>query len=590
MASASTKEAREKYELKQKAVKYYDQNGVPKKMEEVLNSMFYDNPDDVYGHLANYFEEYAKTPLISQVSARHGFDSKGQTTVQTDMYCTVRNNKKLSAAVVSSSSNSSLPENTKPEDREEEEKSREAGVEAAIALLNGDINTRLQGVDPALQSDVDQILMKLYEELKAEEDERLAKEAAEQAAMGGDGATPVKEEEASVSGKKGGKSSAKKGKSVAVVVVPDEPKEKLLPGAESVCVASRAACTAASAVREVPLYQHIATLRFGEIPKDMRVPIPMVTIIQSGRSAPGKLNCVKEFMVVPKPGMPIADSLKYCQKIYNYVAKTLVTKSGVAAQYGNDIGALCPSYDKPEQGLDILQDAITSLELTPGEDFFIALNLAGKEIFDYEKGKYEVMGGQPKVPEDLVEFWVELLGRYPSVIAIIDPMRKQEKEHWMRLCDRVSDKCYVIGNHTYPRPGLLLEEELTEEFKTSGTVLKLDQINTITDILECAKKMEDAENQIVLTTCHGETTDTFLADMAVGMNARFLKIGAPVRGERIALFNRLIQIENQLKLEGRLAFHGENVFPHIVPPPLPEPEEGEEAQGEEKKEEKGKKK
>lgn len=590
MASASTKEAREKYELKQKAVKYYDQNGVPKKMEEVLNSMFYDNPDDVYGHLANYFAEYAKTPLISQVSARHGFDSKGQTTVQTDMYCTVRNNKKLSAAVVSSSSNSSLPENTKPEDREEEEKSREAGVEAAIALLNGDINTRLQGVDPALQSDVDQILMKLYEELKAEEDERLAKEAAEQAAMGGDGATPVKEEDASVSGKKGGKSSAKKGKSVAVVVVPDEPKEKLLPGAESVCVASRAACTAASAVREVPLYQHIATLRFGEIPKDMRVPIPMVTIIQSGRSAPGKLNCVKEFMVVPKPGMPIADSLKYCQKIYNYVAKTLVTKSGVAAQYGNDIGALCPSYDKPEQGLDILQDAITSLELTPGEDFFIALNLAGKEIFDYEKGKYEVMGGQPKVPEDLVEFWVELLGRYPSVIAIIDPMRKQEKEHWMRLCDRVSDKCYVIGNHTYPRPGLLLEEELTEEFKTSGTVLKLDQINTITDILECAKKMEDAENQIVLTTCHGETTDTFLADMAVGMNARFLKIGAPVRGERIALFNRLIQIENQLKLEGRLAFHGENVFPHIVPPPLPEPEEGEEAQGEEKKEEKGKKK
>lgn len=590
MASASTKEAREKYELKQKAVKYYDQNGVPKKMEEVLNSMFYDNPDDVYGHLANYFAEYAKTPLISQVSARHGFDSKGQTTVQTDMYCTVRNNKKLSAAVVSSSSNSSLPENTKPEDREEEEKFREAGVEAAIALLNGDINTRLQGVDPALQSDVDQILMKLYEELKAEEDERLAKEAAEQAAMGGDGATPVKEEEASVSGKKGGKSSAKKGKSVAVVVVPDEPKEKLLPGAESVCVASRAACTAASAVREVPLYQHIATLRFGEIPKDMRVPIPMVTIIQSGRSAPGKLNCVKEFMVVPKPGMPIADSLKYCQKIYNYVAKTLVTKSGVAAQYGNDIGALCPSYDKPEQGLDILQDAITSLELTPGEDFFIALNLAGKEIFDYEKGKYEVMGGQPKVPEDLVEFWVELLGRYPSVIAIIDPMRKQEKEHWMRLCDRVSDKCYVIGNHTYPRPGLLLEEELTEEFKTSGTVLKLDQINTITDILECAKKMEDAENQIVLTTCHGETTDTFLADMAVGMNARFLKIGAPVRGERIALFNRLIQIENQLKLEGRLAFHGENVFPHIVPPPLPEPEEGEEAQEEEKKEEKGKKK
>ncbi|XP_022344151.2 enolase 4-like isoform X4 [Crassostrea virginica] len=610
MASASTREAREKYELKQKAVKFYDENGVPKKMEEILNSMFYDNPDDVYGHLANYFAHFAKTPLISQVSSRHGFDSKGQTTVQTDMYCTVRNDKKLSASIVSSSTNSSLPENTKPEDREEEDKSHEAAVEAAIALLNGDINTRLQGVDPGLQSDVDNILMKLYNELKAEEDERLAKEAAELAASGGDGGSPVKEEEASISGKKGGKSSAKKGgKSVTVVVVPDDPKEKLLPGAGSVCVASRAACTAAATVKDIPLYQHIAALRFGETPKDMRLPIPMVTVIQSGRSAPGKLNCVKEFMVVPKPGMPLAESLKYCQKIYNYVTKNFVTKSGMAAQYGNDIGALCPSYDKPEQGLDILQDAITSLELTPGEDFFIALNLAGKEIFDYdpssapaksdfpgqgmhkEKGKYEVMGGQQKVPEDLVEFWVELLGRYPSVIAIIDPMRKQEKEHWMRLCDKISDRCLVIGNHAYPRPGLLLEEELTEEFKTSGIVLKLDQLNTVSDILDCAIKMEEADNQIVLTTCYGETTDTFLADMAVGMNARFFKIGAPVRGERIAQFNRLIQIENQLKLEGRLAYHGENVFPHIAPPPLPEPEEGEEAsQEEEKKEDKNKKK
>ncbi|XP_061194453.1 enolase 4-like isoform X1 [Saccostrea echinata] len=609
MASASsTAEARERYELKQRAVKYYDQNGVPKKMEEVLNSMFYDNPNDVYGHLANYFAEFAKTPLISQVSARHGFDSKGQTTIQADMYCTLRNNKKLAATVLNSSTNSSLPENTKPEEREEEDKSREASVEAAIALLNGDINNRLQGVDPALQSDVDNILTKLYEELKAEEEERLAKEAAELAASGGDRATPVKEEDtASTSGKKGGKSSAKKGKSAPVVVIPDEPKEKLLPGAGSLCVASRAACTAAATVRDVPLYQHIAALRFGEIPKDMRIPIPMVTIIQSGRSAPGKLNCVKEFMVVPKPGMPISESLRYCQKIYSYVTKNFVNKSGMAAQYGNDIGALCPSYDKPEQGLDILQDAITSLELTPGEDFFIALNLAGKEIFDYdpsipaksdfpgqgmhkEKGKYEVMGGQQKVPEDMVEFWAELLGRYPSVIAIIDPLRKQEKEHWMRLCERISDQCYVMGNHTYPRPAKLLEEELTEEFKTSGIILKMDQLNTVTDVLDCAKKMEDAENQIVLTTCYGETTDTFLADMAVGMNARFFKIGAPVRGERIALFNRLIQIESQLKLEGKLAYHGENVFPHIAPPPIPEPEEGEEAQEEEKKDDKTKKK
>ncbi|XP_071169683.1 enolase 4-like [Mytilus edulis] len=136
---------------------------------------------------------------------------------------------------------------------------------------------------------------------------------------------------------------------------------------------------------------------------------------------------------------------------------------------------MCPTFDKAEQGLDLLQEAITNCGLTAGEDFFIGLNCAGPEMFDYEKGKYEVMVGIAKVADDLVEFWSDLLTRYPSIIAIIDPMRKQEEEHWMRLCDRISDRCLVIGSQTYHRPGLLKDKQLTENFKSSGIAFKLDK-------------------------------------------------------------------------------------------------------------------
>ncbi|VDI69117.1 enolase [Mytilus galloprovincialis] len=201
------------------------------------------------------------------------------------------------------------------------------------------------------------------------------------------------------------------------------------------------------------------------------------------------------------------------------------------------------------------------------------------------------MVGIAKVADDLVEFWSDLLTRYPSIIAIIDPMRKQEEEHWMRLCDRISDRCLVIGSQAYHRPGLLKDEELTENFKSSGIAFKLEQLNTVSDILTCVKKMEEDDNQIIISSCQGETTDTFLADFAVGVNARFIKVGAPVRGERTVQINRLLQIEEQLETKDKLKPLEPNAFPHIAPPPLPEPEEGEgEAQTEEEAKKDGKKK
>ncbi|XP_069140387.1 enolase 4-like isoform X2 [Argopecten irradians] len=613
-ATQTARDPRELYEVKQKAVKYYNENGVPNKMEDVLNKMFYDNPSDVFGYLANYFEKFSTAPTISKVKAREAYDSKGQPTIQTEVFCTVKNNVRLSATVVSPSPNSHLPDNTKPEDREGDDTERQNSVTAAVNILNTDLNNRLTGLDPAQQQEVDNVVSKFYAELQAAEEERLAKEA--EAAVTEEGSTKDVETASQASASKGkqpksatkgkeqkkeervkhsGNKSKKGGKSQMSVAVPMEPTEKFLPGASAVSAVSRAACVAAAHIQQIPVYQHIAGLRFAEVPFEMTVPVPMVTIIQSGRAALGKSNCIKEFMVVPKAGMPLSKSLPLIQKIYNNVGKNLFAKSGVAAKLTNDVGAFCPTFDRPEQGLDLLQEAITQCELTVGEDFFLAINCASCEIFDYdpvtgkeppapfpgqdmhkEKGKYELLTGQAKVADDVVEFWAELLGRYPSVIAVIDPLRKQEKEHWMRLSDRISDQCFIVGGQAYARPGLLKDEELTPDFVTSGIALSLDRLNTISDTVQVAKKLQDADNQVIVSTCYGETADTFLADFAVGVKARFMKVGAPVRGERTAQLNRLLQIEGMLEMSGRLAAQTEYKFPHISPPPLPEPEEGEE--------------
>lgn len=574
----NVKEARELYDLKERAAKFYDENGVPQKMEEILNSMFYENPADVYGHLANYFQGYSKTPTITKVRARTAIDGKGQASIQTDIFCTVNNKEKLVSSTLSSSTTPSLLEIAKAEELEEEMKERENNVAAAIQLINTEVCTKLNGQDPSKQEELDTLVSEIIAKLKAAEEEKLALEAEQ---TEGTEETKDSDKKPTSSVSKSDKPKSGKGKGgkggAPVVVVPDEPKENMICGSCCMSAASQAICVAGARTTDSPLFEYIGALCCGQTPKKFRMPLPMVTIFQSGRSAPGKSCCIKEYMLVPAPGKPLCETIPQIVAVYNDIVKSIVNKNGVAAKNVTDIGALMMPFDRPEQGLDLIQESMGRLGLTPGEDMYMALNLAGHEIFDYEKGKYEVITGQQKLAEDMVDFWAEFLGRYPAVIAVIDPLRKQEDKQWMALCEKISEKCYILGEKVWHRPGLLKDEEITENFTSSGVVYKLEQMNTVSDVIKCAKKMEENANETVLSTNIGETSDDFIADMAVGINARFLKIGAPCRGERISKLNRLVSIEVALKESDRLLPHGEFKFPTITVPPPPE---GEEVEGE----------
>lgn len=577
MSSIGQKDARDFYETKQKAVKYYLENGVPQKMEEILNSMFYDDPEDVYGHLANYFDQFTKPAVITKLAAQQALDGRGQPTIQTQVYCKIKNKEKMASSSVSPSPNTHLLDNAKLEDRETYDQKRAESVKAAMNYINTEISSKIKDMKPVEQSQIDALLTLYMQMLREEEIAHKSEEAEATAAEEVKPVVPSPTTKDGKEAKKGkgsaGKGAGKGGKGSVAPIIPEEPREEFVQGAELVCAVSQAVCAAGASTRGVPLYEHISSLYHAESCQ-LRMPLPMVTIMQSGRAALGKLNCVKEFMVIPSPGLSYTQSLDYITGIYNYVEKSLSSKGGVGLKAVNELGALLPVFERPEQGLDLLQEAITAANLTPGEDIHIALNAAGHEMFDFEKGKYEVATGQLKTTDDLVDYWVELMSRYPSILVIIDPMRKQDREQWMRLCDRITDRCFVAGERIYNRPGLLRYEELPETRMTGATVLAMENLTSVSDIFACAKMMEGAGNQIILTARAGETQDDFLADLAVGMNIRFLKLGAPNRSERVSKFNRLLQIEAELQASGRLAPQVDHEFVHIA---LPQPEGEDEA-------------
>ncbi|GFO28205.1 enolase-like protein eno4 [Plakobranchus ocellatus] len=511
MASASSsRHPKDAYALKQKAMKYYNENGIPLKMEEILNKMFYDDPTDVHGYLVNYFSQFAKEPLISKLCASKVFDATGMPTIQTDVFCTVNNKEKK---IVSST----LPFTNikaKPEDFEKAEVEIQNSMATAIKAINTEISKLLEGRNPKEQSEIDELTLSVIEKMRQEESEKKAQEEETNELASPTPATEEKDKKKSAKGK-GGKQTS------AVIIVPDRPLEVFTAGSEAVAAVSQAVCACAAVSHSLPIYRHVAKLaRTSGALHEFRVPLPMVTIIHSGKFLPGKVNCVKEYMLVPGVSMPVEKSIEFIQHIFHYVEKSLATKLG---------------------------EAVNAQGLTIGEDMYLAINAGGHDFFDHEKGRYEVVAGSNKSPDEMVEFWADVILKYPALVALIDPLRGEDIEQWLKLGERISDGVFLIGDRFYSRPGLLHKSLIETPIQTSGAVLYLEQMNSISDLVQCCNLFHEMSNEVVISTNQSETTDTFIVDFAVGLNARFLKMGGASRGERACKLNRLVQISKELE-------------------------------------------
>ncbi|XP_055901097.1 enolase 4-like isoform X2 [Biomphalaria glabrata] len=532
--------------LRQKAMTYYKENGIPKKIEEVLNAMFYENPSDPYGYLANYFSDYAESSKLKRISACMVYDGQGLPTLETNVYCTVNNKEKHICSTL-------IPNRDIKIWLEEREKAQieiKASVLAAINLINCELNETLKGLDPLKQTDIDQMLLSFMEkkrqiEEKEKEKEKLSNE--ELPALSAN-ATPAVASQVAKNKRKQSRSSAKIAKSGNVAHIPDRPLEILVSGSESVIAISQAVCLSAAISNNYRIYQHVANLMHPNVSaRHYRIPLPMITILHGGKGVAGKQNLIKEFMVVPGINMPFEKGLQQIANINSHVSKTLSSKFGAAVKYVNENGTLCPPLDQPNQGLDLIIEAIHAQGLTVNKDMHLAINIAAHEFFDHDKGKYEVTESTWKSSEEMVPYTSELLTKYPSIVAVIDPLRGEESETWIKLCDKVSKSVYIVGDNFYSRPGLLIKEPAPISAFTSGIVMRLERLNTLSDIITCAKLYQALKNEIIISTNDFETTDTFLVDFSVGIKARFLKLGGIHTGERCCKINRMLQIYRELE-------------------------------------------
>ncbi|NXQ85174.1 ENO4 Enolase, partial [Nyctibius grandis] len=556
---------------RQEAAEYYRGHGVPQRMEEALNALFPLRPADLYGELANYFSEFSKAPVICKLVGRKVLDGVGQPTLEVEIYCTVKNyEKRICSSVMSS--HSQIPENALPETTEAAEKERNDSVNTAVEWVNETLNSMLRDLKPTDQCEVDKMLGEYFTK-KAEENKEIQKQEEEGAetTLALTSSTPSA---TSLPGKK--KKAEKTGKKVAVAtrtIPPAEPVESVLCGSLAIGGTSLAIAKAGATISCIPLYLHIALLKHNQgSPKEITLPLPMVTLLNCEKISPAKLKLVKEVMLVPpvqlslKQGMErVLDIQKEMMKLLEPPAKASQqpspqlegSKKGKAHNKGkkgparalkriSHLGCLITGCDHLEQPLLLMQTACNNIGLELGTDMYLALNCAAHELMDYVKAKYEILTGTFKSPEEMVDMYVELINKFPFIIALIDPLRKEDRQQWNNICYALGSKCYLIAEDAATYISKLKIDQNINIPTCSGVVLKYINQTKVSDLIELTGLLDGQRHITILGSPDGESSDDSLVDLAVGLGARFIKLGGLSRGERVTKYNRLLAIEEEL--------------------------------------------
>ncbi|CAH6937935.1 enolase 4 [Phodopus roborovskii] len=567
---------RDLQKLKQQAMAYYQENEVPRRLEELLNSTFYLQPADVYGHLANYFSKLAKPPSICKVAGKIILDGLGLPTLQVEISCTIQNFPKYICSVVIPA-HFEVPENALPEVVDAEEAERHQAVNAALQWVNESMTEELWGLIPSNQAEVDHRLRIFFENKVQEDKERRELEKSPE--------EPVHPPPPSVPPpppppptKKKGQKPGRRDTLLEKPIVPAEPPEPVLHGSMAIGAVSLAVAKASASLASIPLYLRFASLKHGqELPPMFSMPLLMGSVLSCGKSSPGKLNLMKEVMCIPHPGLTTKQGIELLleiQKQINRVMETLPppkpeTKKGhdggkrgqqpITGKISH-LGCLTVNYDTIEQPLLLIQGICSNLGLELGVSLHLALNCAAHELMDYNKGKYEVMVGSHKNTAEMVDLYVDLINKYPSIIALIDPFRKEDSEQWDSLYNALATRCYIIAGAACRSVSKLLEHRNTSTPRSHGLVISHTNQTTMSDLVEITHLLDAKRQLAIFGSTEAESSDDSLVDLAVGLGARFIKLGGLSRGERVTKYNRLCTIEEELIQSGTWGFSEEHNF------------------------------
>ena len=316
----------------------------------------------------------------------------------------------------------------------------------------------------------------------------------------------------------------------------DGTKDKSNLGANAILAVSIATARAAATALDIPLYRFLGGI------SGNRLPVPMMNILNGGAHAANTVD-VQEFMIMPVGAPSFKECLRWCAEVFHALAALLKSK-GLATSVGDE-GGFAPDLASDEEAIQYSLEAVKNAGYEPGKDFMIAMDAASSEWKGSKKGEYVLpKAGTKFTSAKLIEHWKKLVEKYP-IISIEDALDEEDWEGWQQLTKELGDKVQLVGDDLF----VTNTERLAKGIELgcgNSILIKLNQIGSVSETLEAIKMAHKAGYTAISSHRSGETTDTTIADLAVALNTCQIKTGAPSRSERVAKYNQLLRIEEEL--------------------------------------------
>ena len=316
----------------------------------------------------------------------------------------------------------------------------------------------------------------------------------------------------------------------------DGTKDKSNLGANAILAVSIAAVRAAATALQIPLYRLLGGVNGN------RLPVPMMNILNGGAHAANTVD-VQEFMIMPAGAPSFKEGLRWCTEVFHALA-VLLKERGLATSVGDE-GGFAPDLGSDEEAIECILEAVEKAGYKPGEDFVLAMDAASSEWKSATKGEYLLpKSGRKFTSAELIEHWKQLCEKYP-IYSIEDGLDEEDWEGWQQLTKELGDTVQLVGDDLF----VTNTERLSKGIKLgcgNSILIKLNQIGSVSETLEAIKMAHKAGYTAISSHRSGETADTTIADLAVALNTCQIKTGAPSRSERVAKYNQLLRIEEQL--------------------------------------------
>ena len=320
------------------------------------------------------------------------------------------------------------------------------------------------------------------------------------------------------------------------MITADGTKDKSKLGANAILAVSIATSRAAATSLGVPLYKFLGGI------SGNRLPVPMMNILNGGAHAANTVD-VQEFMIMPVGATSFREALRWCAEVFHALASLLKSK-GLATSVGDE-GGFAPNLASDEEAIQYILQAVENAGYEPKKDFMIAMDAASSEWKGEKKGEYVLpKSGQKFTSRELIDHWKNLIEKYP-IVSIEDALDEEDWEGWQVLTKELGDKVQLVGDDLF----VTNTERLSKGIEMgcgNSILIKLNQIGSVSETLEAIKMAHKAGYTAISSHRSGETADTTIADLAVALNTCQIKTGAPSRSERVAKYNQLLRIEEEL--------------------------------------------